>query len=249
MPNLNRREALRSLAGTGIASACRFGSQVQDRPNVILCMADDQGWGDTGYNGHPFLKTPQLDLMSESGLRFDRFYSGAPVCAPTRGSALTGRHPFRYGIWSANAGRMLDEELTLAEMLQGEGYVTGHFGKWHLGTLTNDELDGRRGGRKPEYFAPPWEHGFDEVVLRGSADADLGPNEEPSVPFQVLDRARPVRDQQLGGRRLARNHGQGSPIHPESGGERQAVLGRDLVPRTPQPRARWPGTPCSVRGS
>lgn len=125
-------------------------------------MADDQGWGDTGYNGHPFLKTPHLDAMSEAGLRFDRFYSGAPVCSPTRGSALTGRHPYRYGVPTANAGHMREPEITLAEMLRDKGYTTGHFGKWHLGTLTNDQQDGRRGGRRPEHYAPPWDHGFDE---------------------------------------------------------------------------------------
>jgi len=69
----------------------------KQKPNVILCMTDDQGWGDTGYNGNPVLKTPHLDEMARSGIRFDRFYSGAPVCSPTRGSALTGRHPYRYG--------------------------------------------------------------------------------------------------------------------------------------------------------
>ena len=131
-------------------------------PNVILCMADDQGWGDTGYYGHPFLKTPNLDAMSAAGLRFDRFYSAAPVCSPTRGSALTGRHPSRYGIPFANSGHIRDQEITLAEALKRRGYTTGHFGKWHLGTLTNDQEDGRRGGRRPEHYAPPWEHGFDE---------------------------------------------------------------------------------------
>ena len=67
----------------------------QKKPNIILCMADDQGWGDTGYNGHPDLKTPNLDAMAAEGVRFDRFYSAAPVCSPTRGSCLTGRHPQR----------------------------------------------------------------------------------------------------------------------------------------------------------
>ena len=131
-------------------------------PNIILCMADDQGWGDTGYNGHPYLKTPHLDAMSRAGLRVDRFYSGAPVCSPTRGSALTGRHPYRYGVPTANAGHVREGEITLAELLKGQGYATGHFGKWHLGTLTNDQEDGRRGGRRPEHYAPPWEHGFDQ---------------------------------------------------------------------------------------
>ena len=125
-------------------------------------MADDQGWGDAGYQGHPYLKTPNLDAMSRAGLRFDRFYSGAPVCSPTRGSALTGRHPYRYGIPTANSGHIRDGETTLAELLKDHGYATGHFGKWHLGTLTNDQEDGRRGGRRPEHYAPPWEHGFDE---------------------------------------------------------------------------------------
>ena len=61
------------------------------RPNIILCMADDQGWGDVAYNGHPKLRTPHLDAMAAAGLRFDRFYAAAPVCSPTRGSVLTGR--------------------------------------------------------------------------------------------------------------------------------------------------------------
>ena len=64
-----------------------------DSPNIILCMADDQGWGDTAYNGHPLLKTPHLDAMAAVGLRFDRFYAAAPVCSPTRASVMTGRHP------------------------------------------------------------------------------------------------------------------------------------------------------------
>ena len=125
-------------------------------------MADDQGWGDVGYNGHPFLKTPNLDAMSKAGLRFDRFYSGAPVCSPTRGSAITGRHPYRYGIYTANTGHMRKQEMTLAEALKAQGYTTGHFGKWHLGTLTNDIPDGRRGGKQRMHYSPPWENGFDE---------------------------------------------------------------------------------------
>ncbi|QDT69726.1 Choline-sulfatase [Planctomycetes bacterium MalM25] len=133
-----------------------------DRPNVILCMADDLGWGDTGYNGHPVLRTPHLDRMAEEGIRFDRFYAGAPVCSPTRGSCLTGRHPSRYGIPSANSGRLKSEEVTLAEVMKQHGYATGHFGKWHLGTLTAEikESNRARPGNAKDY-APPWDHGFD----------------------------------------------------------------------------------------
>ena len=67
--------------------------QAAERPNVILAMADDQGWGDMGYMGHKVLKTPVFDEMAKTGLRFDRFYAAAPVCSPTRASVLTGRHP------------------------------------------------------------------------------------------------------------------------------------------------------------
>jgi len=158
---VTRRDLIRS-AGLGLLSFPASRAQSPQRPNVILCMADDQGWGDVGYNGHPYLKTPNLDAMSEAGLRFDRFYSGAPVCSPTRGSALTGRHPFRYGVPTANAGHLRQQEVTLAEALKTQGYATGHFGKWHLGTLTKDQNDGRRGGRKNEHYLPPWESGFDE---------------------------------------------------------------------------------------
>ncbi len=135
--------------------------QAAPLPNVILCMADDQGWGDTGYNGHPSLKTPHLDAMSREGLRFDRWYAAAPVCSPTRGSCLTGRHPYRYGVFSANVGHLKKEELSLAEILKSRGYATGHFGKWHLGTLSRDQKDGRRGGKAEAHYAPPWESGFD----------------------------------------------------------------------------------------
>ena len=180
--SFNRRDFLTiSMAATSIpVAACGragTGEGAASMPNVILCMADDQGWGDTGYYGHPYLKTPNLDAMSEAGLRFDRFYSGAPVCSPTRGSALTGRHPYRYGVPTANAGHIRDQEITLAEFLKGHGYSTGHFGKWHLGTLTNEREDGRRGGRDPEHYAPPWEHGFDESF---SAEVQM-PTWDPMV--------------------------------------------------------------------
>ncbi|MCA9214962.1 MAG: sulfatase-like hydrolase/transferase [Planctomycetales bacterium] len=104
------------------------------RPNIILCMADDQGWGDTAYNGHPLLKTPNLDDMSESGLRFDRFYAAAPVCSPTRCSVLTGRNPNRMGCFSWGHS-LRPQEITIAERLQAAGYATGHFGKWHVGSV------------------------------------------------------------------------------------------------------------------
>lgn len=132
-------------------------------PNIVLLMADDQGWGDTGYNEHPYLKTPNLDAMAANGAVFERFYAASAVCSPTRASVMTGRHPLRYGICHANCGHVKSQEITLGEMTKGLGYTTGHFGKWHLGTLTRDTVEANRGGRKifDADYAPPWDHGFD----------------------------------------------------------------------------------------
>ena len=107
------------------------------RPNVVLAMADDQGWGDMAYNGHPTLKTPVFDEMARSGLRFDHFYAAAPVCSPTRGSVMTGRTPNRFGCFKWGYA-LRPQEATIAEALRGAGYATGHFGKWHLGCVRAD---------------------------------------------------------------------------------------------------------------
>jgi arylsulfatase A-like enzyme len=94
-------------------------------------MADDQGWGQTGYYNHPILKTPNLDAMAANGLRFDRFYAAGPVCSPTRASVLTGRSHDRTGVL-AHGYALHRQERTIARAAQKAGYATGHFGKWHL---------------------------------------------------------------------------------------------------------------------
>ena len=119
---------------------------VPQRPNIVLIMCDDLGWGDVGFNGNKIIQTPNLDRWAKDGMVLDRFYAAAPVCSPTRGSCLTGRHPFRYGIYFANRGHLPDEEISLAEVLKRSGYATGHFGKWHLGTLTTERKESNRGG-------------------------------------------------------------------------------------------------------
>ncbi|MFN3193237.1 MAG: sulfatase-like hydrolase/transferase [Aureliella sp.] len=116
----------------GLPASCL--AQVSGRPNVILMMADDQGWGETSYNGHPRLKTPNLDLMASKGLRLDRFYAAAPVCSPTRASVLTGRSNNRTGVESHGFALRLQEK-TIAKAMKEAGYRTGHFGKWHLNGL------------------------------------------------------------------------------------------------------------------
>ena len=145
-----------------ILTAPGTGQDRAEPPNVVLLMTDDQGWGDVKYNGHESLQTPYLDAMAASSLRFERFNAAAPVCSPTRGSCMTGRHPFRYGVFGANAGHMRAEEVTIAEALRASGFTTGHFGKWHLGTLTKQGHDSNRGGaRNLQHYAPPWDNGFD----------------------------------------------------------------------------------------
>ena len=104
------------------------------RPNIILLMGDDHGWEETGYYGHPEVKTPVLDELAATGLRLDRFYAGHPSCSPTRGSVLTGRHPNRYGTFSPGCS-LRPEEVTMAQLLGNAGYLCGHFGKWHVGTV------------------------------------------------------------------------------------------------------------------
>ena len=109
----------------------------KQNPNFILLMGDDHGWEETGYNDHPYLITPVLDEMAATGLRLDRFYSASPVCSPTRGSVITGRHPNRYGTFAPNWS-IRPEEVSIAQLLGDAGYACGHFGKWHLGPVKGD---------------------------------------------------------------------------------------------------------------
>lgn len=148
---------------TAVCLAVATPAVAAGQPNIILMMADDLGWGDVhAFNPDSPIKTPQLDAMAAAGMQFNRFYSSSPVCSPTRGSCLTGRHPFRFGVYFANKGYMKAGELTLAELLKEQGYATGHFGKWHLGTMTTEFRDANRGrpGNTKE-FSPPWNNGFD----------------------------------------------------------------------------------------
>jgi len=100
------------------------------RPNIILCMTDDQGWGDVSYNGLTRIKTPNIDAMAAAGLRLNRFYA-QQSCSPTRASVMTGRHPNRMGVFWPGM-KLRKEELILPQAVKQAGYATGHFGKWHL---------------------------------------------------------------------------------------------------------------------
>lgn len=139
MSDMNRRQFLKTVgAGAAALAAGRLSAMAApsseargDRPNIILAMTDDQGWGDVSYNGLKKIKTPNLDAMAAAGVRFNRFYAAHPSCSPTRASVMTGRHPYRAGVlWPGMPLRK--QEFTIAQAVKRVGYTTGHFGKWHL---------------------------------------------------------------------------------------------------------------------
>ena len=102
---------------TSLALTVSVSGVLGAKPNVILVMADDQGWGQTGYKNHPALKTPHLDAMAANGLRFDRFYAGGPVCSPTRATVLTGRTHDRTGVFDHGYALRLQEK-TLGQAMK-----------------------------------------------------------------------------------------------------------------------------------
>ncbi|MFN8179226.1 MAG: arylsulfatase [bacterium] len=186
------------------------------RPNIVLILTDDQGWGDLHANGNPVLETPVMDRLVAEGVSFDRFYVD-PVCAPTRASLLTGRYALRAGVTGVTRGRetMRSDEVTLAEILRQAGYATGCFGKWHNGAhypnTPNgqgfDEFLGFCGGHINDYFDPHLVHNGEPVKTKGYVtdvitDAAMAfirkhrggpflvylPYNAPHKPLQVPDR-------------------------------------------------------------
>ncbi len=166
---MKRREFLKQvgagacLAAVGCVSASARSSR--RKPNIVLCMADDQGWGDMAYNGHPVLKTPNFDAMAAEALRFDHFYAAAPVCSPTRGSVMTGRHPNRFGCFKWGYS-LRPQEISVAEALKTVGYVTGHFGKWHLGSVMKGSPVSPGGAGFDEWFSAPNFFDNDPILSR-----------------------------------------------------------------------------------
>ncbi|MFO1447803.1 MAG: arylsulfatase [Opitutaceae bacterium] len=154
MPNSKNALRLLTCLATGALSTLLAEPQVT-RPNVILIVTDDQGYGDFGVMGNTVIETPHLDAMAGRSVRWGDFYV-SPVCSPTRASLMTGRYNFRTGVLDTWLGRsmMATEETTVAEILREEGYATGIFGKWHLGD---------------NYPMRAMDQGFEEsLVTRGS---------------------------------------------------------------------------------
>ncbi|MEM7537302.1 MAG: arylsulfatase [Chloroflexota bacterium] len=135
---------------------------VSANPNVIFVITDDQGYGDLACHGNPVLKTPNLDKMHSESVRLDNYHVG-PTCAPTRAGLMTGHYANSTGVWHTIGGRSLlrDNEVSMADIFRENGYVTGLFGKWHLGDT-----------------APyrPQDRGFDEVVCHGGGGVGQTPD-------------------------------------------------------------------------
>lgn len=112
-------------------------------PNFLIFLTDDQGWGDMGCYGHPEIKTPNLDAFAKEGLKLNQCYAGCSVCSPSRSAILTGRTPYRNGVWrwipSGSQYHLRASEITIAELLKEKGYATCHAGKWHLNGKFNSE--------------------------------------------------------------------------------------------------------------
>ena len=147
-----------------------------ERPNVIVILTDDQGWGDLSLNGNSNLSTPNIDTLGRLGTKFDRFYV-CPVCSPTRAEFLTGRYHPRGGVHSTSeGGERLDlDERTIAQAFQAAGYETAAYGKWHNGMQYPyhplargfDDFYGYCSGHWGDYFSPLLEHNGELVKGNG----------------------------------------------------------------------------------
>ena len=157
------------LTAAGVAAA-----QPPERPNVVLVIADDLGYGDLASYGSPIMRTPRLDRLAGEGVRFTAAYVPAAVCSPSPAGLMTGRYPQRHGYEFNTSGRGVEiglstDERTLGDLMRGAGYATGYVGKWHL-------------GRRP--VQQPLSRGFGEYfgVLTGGTTYFSG-----SHPEAVLD--------------------------------------------------------------
>ncbi len=184
-PQLTRRDFLRSACVGALTAALPLrgqAAQAGDRPNIVIILADDQGWGDLRLHGNFNLATPNIDSLAGDGAMFDRFFVCA-VCAPTRAEFLTGRYHSRGGVHGVTTGaeRLNVDEKTIGDTFKASGYATGAFGKWHNGTQYPyhpngrgfDEYYGFCSGHWGNYFDPILEHNGKIVRGKGYITDDL----------------------------------------------------------------------------
>jgi len=206
----NRRQFLRrAAAGAAAAGAAAAGATLLAgkavaadaapgrKPNVLLIVSDDQGWGDLSVHGNTNLATPRIDALARAGARLDRFFV-CPVCSPTRAELLTGRYHVRGGVHSTSTGgeRLDLDESTVAEAFKAAGYATAAFGKWHNGLQWPyhpnargfDEYYGFCSGHWGHYFSPELEHNGQLVRGNGFIIDDLT---DHALAFVEANRSRP----------------------------------------------------------
>ncbi|GAA0880276.1 arylsulfatase [Algoriphagus jejuensis] len=167
------------------------------RPNIILILTDDQGWGDLSSSGNPDLSTPNIDLLAKNGVSFDKFYV-SPVCSPTRAELLTGRYHVRAGVYSTSEGgeRMDLDETTIADIFKENGYQTAAYGKWHSGAQYPyhpngrgfDDFYGFCSGHWGNYFDPMLERNGEVVAGKGFIIDDLT---DKAIDFAEANRDKP----------------------------------------------------------
>src|SRR5215217_3714866 len=165
------------MAGTWAVAA-----EAAREPNIVVILADDQGWGDLSANGNTNLRTPHIDSLAKDGARFERFFV-QPVCSPTRAEMLTGRWHPRGGVHGVSTGaeRLNLDVRTIADAFKAAGYATGCFGKWHNGSQYPYHPNGRgfeeyygfTSGHWGEYFDPPLDHNGRAVRGKGYITDDL----------------------------------------------------------------------------
>lgn len=191
------RTSLLSLFFALLAGCSLAAERSSAPPNVIVLLADDQGWGDLGATGNTDARTPNIDSLARSGATVDRFYV-CPVCAPTRAEFLTGRYHPRSGVRGVDSGRerMNTDERTIADVFKAAGYATGIFGKWHNGgqwpyhpnARGFDEFYGFTSGHSGYYFDAPLDHNGQSVRGRGYIADDLT---DRALAFIADNKSRP----------------------------------------------------------
>jgi arylsulfatase A-like enzyme len=193
----------RSLFLTGLALASLGAPAVAEppqsarKPNVVVILADDQGWGDLSVHGNTNLSTPNIDSLARDGALFERFFV-CPVCSPTRAEFLTGRYHPRGGVRGVSTGgeRLNLDEKTVGDTFKAAGYATACFGKWHNGSQYPyhpnargfDEYYGFTSGHWGDYFSPPLEHNGRPVTGNGYITDDLT---DHALAFVERNRDRP----------------------------------------------------------
>lgn len=172
-------------------------SAAADRPNVVLILADDLGYGDLACYGHPGFKTPRLDRMAAEGAKLTQFNTPAPFCAPTRASLMTGRYPFRCGMTAnpspdgnnkaAHLLHLPESEITMAQLFKEAGYATGMIGKWHLGHAKPEWLPTSRGF--DEYYGIPYSNDMRPVELLEGTERAEYPVVQATLTKRYTERA------------------------------------------------------------